>query len=83
MIGMRRAEQCVPVSQLLWCIVLVKENLWEYLKNNETLETTSQIFSELELMQMVDQFFDRAMYYAVRGHEKVRDARLKELKLKK
>ncbi len=75
MIGTRRAEQCVPVSQLLWCIVLVKENLWEYLKDNENLETTAQIFGELELTQMVDQFFDRAMYYAVRGHEQVRDAR--------
>ncbi len=34
MIGIRRAEQCVPVSQLLWCIVLVKENLWDYLRDN-------------------------------------------------
>jgi hypothetical protein len=80
MIGIRRAEQCVPVSQLLWCIVLVKENLWEYLRDNELLESTSQIFGELEMMQMVDQFFDRAMYYAVRGHEKVSEAPLGELK---
>jgi len=79
MIGARRAEQFVPVSQLLWCIVMVKENLWDYLKNNESLENTAQIFGELELMQMVDQFFDRAMYYAVRGHERVREARLSEL----
>jgi len=79
MVGTRRAEQCVPVSQLLWCIVLVKENLWEYLKNHESMENTAQIFGELELMQMVDQFFDRAMYHAVRGHEKVREARLAEL----
>jgi hypothetical protein len=28
---------------------------------------------------MVDQFFDRAMYFAVRGHERVRDARIGEL----
>jgi hypothetical protein len=76
-IGTRRAEQGVPVSQLLWCIVLVKENLWEFLKNNEDLENTSQIFGELELTQMVDQFFDRAIYYAVRGHEQVREAREK------
>lgn len=76
MIGTRRAEQCVPVSQLLWCMVLVKENLWEYLKRDEILESASQIFGELELVQMVDQFFDRAMYYAVRGHERVREARL-------
>lgn len=80
MIGMRRAEQCVPVSQLLWCIVLVKETLWDYLKDMEGLENTADIFGELELVQMVDQFFDRAMYHAVRGHEKVREARLGELK---
>jgi len=80
MIGIRRAEQCVPVSQLLWCIVLVKENLWEYLRKNEELEDTAQIFGELELTQMVEQFFDRAMYFAVRGHEQVREARLGEMK---
>ena len=80
MIGARRAEQCVPASELLWCMVLVKENLWEYLQGQEALENTSQIFGELALLQMVEQFFDRAMYYAVRGHEKVREARLTELK---
>jgi hypothetical protein len=80
MIGIRRAEQCVPASQLLWCIVQVKENLWEYLRKNDELEDIAQIFGELELMQMVDQFFDRAMYFAVRGHEKVREARLGEIK---
>lgn len=78
-IGARRAEEHVPVSQLLWCIVLVKENLWEYLRENEHLEDTSQIFGELVLTQMVDQFFDRAMYYAVRGHEQIREALLPEL----
>jgi len=75
-IGMQRAEEGVSVSQLLWCIMLVKENLWEYLRNNENLENTAQIFGELVLTQMVDQFFDRAMYYAVRGHEHVRETRM-------
>jgi len=73
-IGMRRAEQNVPVSQLLWCIVLVKENLWMFLRQHEDLDSTAQIFGELELAQMIDQFFDRAMYFAVRGHERVRDS---------
>jgi hypothetical protein len=68
-IGARRAEQRVPVSELLWCIVLVKENLWEFLREQEALGNVSQIFGELALMQLVEQFFDRAIYYAVRGHE--------------
>jgi hypothetical protein len=80
MLGTRRAEQCIPASQLLWCMVLMKENLWDFMKNMEGLENASEIFGELELTQMVDQFFDRAMYYAVRGHERVREARLGELK---
>ncbi len=75
-IGMRRAEEGISVTQLLWCIMLVKENLWEYLRNNENLENTAQIFGELVLTQMVDQFFDRAMYYAVVGHESVRESRM-------
>lgn len=74
-IGGRRAEQKVPVSQLVWCIVLVKENLWEFLRQQEALENVSQVFGELALMQLVDQFFDRAIYHAVRGHEQ----RLREL----
>jgi len=80
MLGIRRAEQCIPVSQLLWCMVLMKENLWDFMKDMEGLENTSEIFGQLELMQMVDQFFDRAIYYAVRGHERVREARLAEMK---
>jgi hypothetical protein len=80
MVGTRRAEQNVSVSQLLWCIILVKENLWEYLRNCESLENTAEIFGELELVQLVNQFFDRAMYYAVHAHERVREARMTEMK---
>jgi len=70
-IGERRAQQGIPMSQVAWFIVLVKENLWDYLRENEDIENTSQIFGELELTQMVDQFFDRAMYHAIRGYERV------------
>ena len=60
--------------------MLVKETLWSYLKSVDALENTSQIFGELELMQMVDQFFDRAMYFAVRGHERTVAALMAEKK---
>jgi hypothetical protein len=80
MVGARRAEQGIPVSQLLWCLVLMKENLWDFVKDMEGLESTAEVFGVLELMQMVDQFFNRAMYYAVRRHEQVDDTRPTELK---
>ena len=69
-IGARRAEQHVPLSQLVWVIVLTKENLWDYLKNEAALERPTEVFGELEMLQLLDQFFDRAIFYASDGYEK-------------
>ena len=68
-IGARRAEQQVPLSQLIWVIVLTKENLWEYLRHEAGMERPAEVFGELEMLQLLDQFFDRAIFYASRGYE--------------
>jgi hypothetical protein len=68
-IGARRAAQGVPLSQVSWTIVLTKENLWEYLKKETVLERPTEVFAELEMLQLLDQFFDRAIYYAAVGYE--------------
>ena len=68
-IGARRAEQQVPLSQLIWVIVLTKENLWEYLKHEAGMERPAEVFGELEMLQLLDQFFDRAIFYASQGYE--------------
>lgn len=69
-IGMRRADQGVPYSQVAWAIALVKENLWEYLKQEHVLQKPVEIFGSLEMLELLEQFFDRAMYYAAVGYEK-------------
>ncbi len=71
-IGAKRAQQDVPLSQVIWVIAVVKENLWEYLKKEDVLERPAEIFGELEMLQLLEQFFDRAMYYAAVGYEEVR-----------
>jgi hypothetical protein len=69
-IGARRAQQGVPISELIWCITLTKENLWEFLRTDAGMERPTEVFGELEMLQLLDQFFDRASYYAALGHEK-------------
>lgn len=73
-IGARRAHQEVPLSQLIWVIVLTKENLWEYLKHEAGIERPTEVFGELEMLQLLDQFFDRAIFYAADGYEKACEA---------
>jgi len=70
-VGTQRARQQVPLSQLSWAIVLTKENLWEFLKKESVPERTAEVFGELEMLQLLDQFFDRAIYYAAVGYEAV------------
>lgn len=69
-IGAKRASQDVPLSQLTWTIILTKENLWEFLKNESVLDRPVEVFGELEMLQLLDQFFDRAIYYAAMGYER-------------
>ncbi len=71
-IGAKRAQQNVPLSQVIWVIALVKENLWEYLKQENVMERPAEVFGELEMLQLLEQFFDRAQYYAALGYEEAR-----------
>ncbi|MGC2475916.1 MAG: hypothetical protein WA485_16365 [Candidatus Sulfotelmatobacter sp.] len=68
-IGARRAHQNVPLSEVVQAIVLTKENLWEFLKSEAVMDRAVEIMGELELLQMLEMFFDRAIYYAAVGYE--------------
>jgi len=69
-IGARRAQQGVPLSQLAMTIILTKENLWDFLKKESTLDRPVEVFGELEMLQLLEQFFDHAIFYAALGYER-------------
>jgi len=68
-IGARRARQHIPLSEVVQAIVLTKENLWDFLKSEAVMDRAIEIMGELELLQMLEMFFDRAIYYAAVGYE--------------
>ena len=68
-IGARRVQQGVPLAELVQAIFLTKENLWEFLKSEAVMDRAVEIMGELELLQMLEMFFDRAIYYAVVGYQ--------------
>jgi RsbT co-antagonist protein rsbRD N-terminal domain len=73
-IGALRARQGVLLSQLIWAILLVKDNLFDFLNREAAIERPSEVFGELEIMELLDQFFERAVYYAAVGYERGRAA---------
>ncbi len=80
-IGAKRARQDVPLSQLIWAIILTKKNLWEFVKQEAVLDQPVEIAGELEVEELVDQFFDRAIFYAAVGYERYvsEEAKLRQM----
>lgn len=68
-IGMRRVAQRVPFSELAYAIILTKENLWSFLLKTAGVDRTIEVYGELELLQQLDYFFDRAITYASAGYD--------------
>lgn len=68
-IGARRARQNVPLAEVIEVIILTKENLWDFLKDEAVVDRAIEIMGELELLQMLERFFDHAIYFAALGYQ--------------
>lgn len=49
---------------------MTKENLFQFIKKEATLERPVEVFGEMEMLEWLDQFFSRATYYAAMGYER-------------
>jgi hypothetical protein len=68
-LGARRAGQGVSLAALTWALLLTKQHLWAFLDWEGVHGGLHNVFGELELLRLLDQFFDRAVYYATEGYE--------------
>ncbi len=68
-LGRRRAEQGVTMSALCWGIIITQENLWDFLELHGVREKPLEILGGFELVRLLDQFFEQAVYYATLGYE--------------
>ena len=71
-IGALRASQNVSLAHVCWGIVLTKEHIWSFLQREGFLRGPLEIFGEMELLRLLDQFFDRALCYCAEGYEKAK-----------
>lgn len=68
-IGRRRAYQAVALSDFCWSIALTKGYLWEFLQRQGVMGSPIEIYGEMELLRLLNQFFDRALCFATEGYE--------------
>ena len=80
-LGKHRFQQGVPFEQFLWGIMLVKENLWDFLESESVDVSALEMHGEFELLRLADQFFDKALYYASLGYWEAHEFEERERKL--
>lgn len=68
-IAARRAAQGISLHQFVWALMLTRDHLWQFLRQEAFADTIVELHGELELHQLLSQFFDRAVYYAILGHD--------------
>ena len=67
-IGQQRCLERIPLSQLIWALLLTRRNLWEFIEL-QGWDTVSDLQSTLDLEILVVRFFDRAILHAASGYE--------------
>ena len=68
-LGARRAQQGVPFSHLFWAVCITREYLWEYIEQECLLDEPVEFWGGVMLLRSLNQFFDRALYFALVGYE--------------
>ena len=68
-IARRRYEQGVSLSQLYWAMVITKEHLWDYLIHEGATESPLDLRAGFELIRLMEQFFEAAIYYMSKEYE--------------
>lgn len=68
----RRARHGVPISESCWAVVFTKEYLWDFLQKQGFLRNPMELYGEIELLCLLNQFFDRALCYMAEGYEQMR-----------
>jgi hypothetical protein len=68
-IAARRAGEGICLPQFVWALMMTRDYLWNFLRQEAFADTIIELHGELELLQLLNQFFDRAVYYAIVGYE--------------
>jgi hypothetical protein len=67
--ALRRAKEGIRLHQFVWALMLTRDHLWRFLRQQAFADNIVELHGEMELQRLLNQFFDRAIYYAILGYE--------------
>jgi hypothetical protein len=71
--GKSRAAQGVSFADFCWSMIFTKEQIWDFIQQQGFPQGPLEIYGEMELLRLLDQFFERAICYGAEGYEIARN----------
>ena len=76
-LGQKRHAEDIPLSEVVFALTLSKYHLRDYVRTRGLIDSAVELYQEQELQRLVGRFFDRAVFYTVRGYERALNAQRK------
>lgn len=67
-LGKIRFAQDVPLSEVVYALILTKNHLRAFIRTSALLDSAIELYQEKELQQLIEQFFDKAIYHTVQAY---------------
>jgi hypothetical protein len=68
-LGRQRFHDHVPLSQLLYALVLTKKHLRDKIRSVGNVSSALELHNELHLSMMIERFFDKILHAVAQGYE--------------
>lgn len=68
-LGRTRFREGVPLSEVVYALILGKEHLREYIRAVGLVDSAVELYLEEELHLLIGHFYDKAIYHTVKGYE--------------
>jgi hypothetical protein len=68
-LGRTRRSEGIALSEVVHALHLIKEHLRAYIQSVAVTSSAVDVYQEEQLHLLMDRFFDKAVYFTVRGYE--------------
>jgi hypothetical protein len=68
-VGQRRFQEGIPLAEVVYAANLFKDHLRHFIRSHGLVASVVELYGEEQLYQMTWSFFDRALYFTVKGYE--------------
>jgi hypothetical protein len=65
----RRFSEGVPLEEIVFALISTRNHLYDYIRSAGLMDSAVELHQERELYRLVENFFDKAIYFTVRSFE--------------